>query len=100
MRAKSSRFSAGLLVVALGLAAFAMFGGWAAAQLPGLGTAESFAILAGSTITNTGRTTIDGNVGLHPGSAVTGFDSVNVDRDPARGKRCGPTGEGRPARRL
>lgn len=40
-----------------------------------LGTADEFAILAGSTITNTGQSVITGDVGLHPGTAVTGFDS-------------------------
>src|SRR5579872_6132840 len=40
---------------------------------PSLGTALNFTVLAGSTITNTGPSVITGNLGLDPGSAVTGF---------------------------
>jgi hypothetical protein len=43
-----------------------------------LGTTEPFAVLAGETITNTGPTTITGNVGLDPGTATPGFASVTL----------------------
>ena len=66
-------------IATIGLAVFlavTLAGTVLAAASVNLGTATSFAVLAGTTITNTGSTTITGDVGLHPGDAVTGFADV------------------------
>jgi hypothetical protein len=45
-----------------------------AAQAPvALGGAGNFAVLAGSTVTSTGATKVNGNLGIWPGSSLTGF---------------------------
>lgn len=77
MKHKSSTARLILALGAVALAVFVLVAGSAtnskAATAPGLGTAASYAVLAGSTVTNTGTSTINGDVGVSPGSAVTGF---------------------------
>ena len=71
------RRPAGLTLLATGLALLTVIleGGSARGAVP-LGTAASFAVLANTTITNTGASTINGDVGLYPGTSVTGFGTV------------------------
>ena len=64
------------VVLGVGVAAaLAIFGGLGAeaATEVNLATATPFAVLAGTTVTNTGLSTISGDVGVSPGSAVVGF---------------------------
>jgi hypothetical protein len=68
-----------IAIISIGpLLALSLAGTALAAQSVSLGSATSFAVLAGTTITNTGATTITGNVGLHPGSAAKGFTTVTL----------------------
>lgn len=65
-----------LIAVAFSLVLFvvlALAGSAKAATAVGLGTADSYAVLAGTGVTNEGPTVVNGDLGTAPTPAVTGF---------------------------
>jgi hypothetical protein len=90
---RSGRRTFGIGAVLLGSLSSLIFAGSAlgATASVGLGTAAPFSVLAGSTVTNTGPTTMFGDLGLAPGSSVTGephvLGSTHIDEAVATGAK-------------
>ncbi len=77
MMAQGKRSDSSVIAAALLLAACALNSAWAQTAPP-MGTAQSFAVLGATTVTNTGPTIVTGDVGVSPGSAITGFPPGTV----------------------
>jgi hypothetical protein len=75
---KPSRARRAGIALAVGLACAAAPAAAQAAPV-NLGTAGPFVVLGGSTVTNTGSSVLNGDLGVSPGTALAGFGSATVN---------------------
>ena len=70
------RSGVAVIALALATAVFLMFAHTASAAMVTnvpMGTAANYAVLGGQSVTNAGNTTMNENLGVSPGSSITGF---------------------------
>ncbi|MFE9428299.1 ice-binding family protein [Kitasatospora sp. NPDC006697] len=70
---RTSAWIAGIALIAASAVALTPGQAQAIATAVPLGTADSFAVLAGQSVSNTGSSVITGDVGVSPGTAISGF---------------------------
>jgi hypothetical protein len=78
VRSTNLRRAARVFAIVLAGAALLVMPALAAASAVELGTTKPFVVLAGSTVTNTGPSVLNGELGLYPGTAITGFGAPAV----------------------